>query len=508
MEEFRGENNADSLVNQRLYGRSKPFLDRLRNYTLIGHGRARKRYGYQRLTTTQINGANAVNALYVHDFSGVRTLIGISGGTLKTYNEGDGTWTDRTGGLTLNSGDDDQYRLTPFTDGVTDYLLGTDGTNLPFAAIAGGNAVTIESIDPQAPPICTDISEWHGYIFTLYRERVEHSAYGRLDWSENNIIDSTTRSLGVALQPHAEEAMLVFYEGQVNRIMFNERQGPTFLSFPIQGSEGCISKASVCTKDDATYYATARGIRRISLGRFGWEDKFIGREIEKFWQECNRARFKFIVGIPRGEPFNDILFLVSYGTNSAHNAILCWNTQLNAWSIWPASTTSGKLNFSCGTNFIDTNDIPRTVMGGYSGNTWDAFGHINADTSFTDDGANIATSFRTGLIDLGYAGMKNMRQIILEVEATVAKTFSYNIEPLGVTPVTGNFPIVQGGDLLDVGFTLDESVLSVATVDDTEEDIDADGRYFSIEITENDNDEPHTLAALTIPYVRKGMRTR
>ena len=508
MEEFRGENNRDSLTNQRIYGGNKAKLYRMRNYHLIGYGRGRKRYGYTGYVTPKIDGSNAVQGLQMYEFGALRKLCGISNGKLKSFTEGSDVWANHTGSLVLDATDATQHRFGNFTDGTTEYMLGTDGVNPPYAWDGVNNAVTWASLGPGAPTIATDVKEYHGYMLSLYKHSITYSAYGRFDWTDQNVIDATRDSNGLALEQHSKDAVLAFYERQVYRIMFNEREGPTFLSFPVEGSEPCISKQSIATKDGWTYYATRRGIRRIGLRGESWRDEFIGREIEQYWDSLNRGRLDKIVAIPRGEPWNEVLFLVTEGaTNNQNNAILCWNTQIDGWTIWPPSNTGTKMLFATGTNFVDSSGIPRTIMGDYSGNVYDCFGHNLADTTFTDDGATIRTEFSTGFLDFGYKGVKGLRQIILDLEAPDTKTFSILIEAMGKSPIfSGTFKAGAGGGILDVDFMLDESVLSVGSVTQAQMPLKSAGRYFSIELTETDTDSAHVISALTLPWVVKGMR--
>lgn len=507
IEAFLGENNRDSLTNQKVFGRIQAKLYRLRNYHLIGHGRARKRFGYKSYVAAKIGGANPVQGLVMREFGTSRQLVGCSNGLIKVLSGS--TWSDVTGTVTAATGDDAQYRFGHFTDGQAGYLLATDGVNEPWAYSGTGNAQVLSDLGPNAPLLATDIKEFRGHVFSLYEHSLDFSAYGVFNWADGNVIDSSRDSYGVALEQHSRDALLAFYERQVYRIMPNEREGPPFLSFAVEGSEGCISRSSVATKDGWTYYATRRGIRRIGFRGDGWRDEFIGREIEAYWDELNRDRRAEIVAVVRGEPWNEILFIVTHSSAATnHNSILCWNTQLEGWSIWPQSQTSGKLAFSHGCNFVDGDGIPRTIMGDYNGNIVDAFGHTLADTGFTDDGANVETTFTTGFLAMGYSGMKGLRQLALDVETIDTKDFNIVVEPMGRSPVsTHTLRAGAGGDVLNVSFILNQSVLSVSTVTQGQTPIASSGRYFSVEIKEDEaTSAPHVISSAALPFVRKSTR--
>ena len=507
IEGFKGENNRDSLTNQKIFGGTQANLQQLRNYHLIGYGRARKRYGYKSYVAAKPSGANSHQGLVMREFGASRQLIACSNGTIKVLS---GTsWSDITGTLSPATDDDGQYRFGFFTDGTSGYVLGTDGTNAPWAYSGAGVAQALGDLGPNAPTVATDIKEFRGHVFTIYQHSIEFSSYGAFDWTSGNRIDATRDSYGVALEQHSQDALLAFYERQVYRLMPNEREGPPFLAFPVEGSEGCISKSSVATKDGWTYYATRRGIRRIGFRNQGWRDEFIGREIEAYWDLLNRDRFDKIVAVVRGEPWNEIMFLVTHSSAATvHNSILVWNTQIEGWTIFPISQTSGKMSFSHGTNFVDENGIPRTLMGDYNGNLWDAFGHTFADTGYDDDGASVITTFQTGFLGMGYPGMKGLRQIAMDMETSAEKVFTIKVEPMGRSPVSNaTMTVGAGGDVLNVSFVLNSSILSVSTVTEGQAPLKSSGRYFSLEITEQEADSaPHVISSIALPWVRKSTR--
>ena len=80
----------------------------------------------------------------------------------------------------------------------------------------------------------------------------------------------------------------------------------------------------MCTSRGYTYYVGNRGPYRI--GSVRQPAQYIGHDIEEFWDECNKDRRKFISAFPRSSPWSEVVFCVSYGSSTIHNA--CCQAQL------------------------------------------------------------------------------------------------------------------------------------------------------------------------------------
>lgn len=510
MEVFAGENNTDALTSQAIFGRSGGMFSRLRNYHLVGVGKARKRYGYEKFNANQPAGSSSpIQGLAMYEFGSTRLLVVVAGGQVRVFNEGAGTFTNITGALSLTGGANILPRFGSFNDGTNRYLLSANGTDAPWAYSGSGNAVTLDSISTGLLPngTCLGLMEFHGYLLYLTANSLAYAAYGSLDWTNGSALDGPRDPIAVGMAQHSRDVALIFYQQrQVYRLEFNPLEGSTWRMLPVDQSEGCISKTSIVTKDGYTYYAGRKGIYRIGDPERGAQ--YIGRPIESLWNELNRARRIYVTAVNRGEPWNEIMWLVSSnvsGLSTAQNdCLIVWNTQLKGWTVFPVSATSGKLNFNCGVNWVDSSDLPHTVMGGYDGYLYDAFGHALVDTGYTDDGATVSTICATGKLNYGYAGVSGQREIIIDGEFPGDLELDVTVD-VGGRPKTKTKTILAGGDLLDVDFILDESVLSVTTSQEEHLDFPADGRYIQTTLEESSTGVPHTLVALDFPHVRKGL---
>ena len=511
LEAFAGENNTDSLTNQAVFGRQGGMFSRLRNFHLIGVGKARKRYGYKKYNAAQVAGSSSpIQGVAMYEFGPTRLLVIVVNGQVRVFNEGAGTFSNITGTLSLTAGQNVLSRFGSFNDGTNRYLMGANGTDAPWAYAGSGNAVTLDSIStgPLPAGTCLGLMEFHGYLLFLTANSLAYAAYGTLDWINGGTLDGPRDPIAVGMAQHSRDVALIFYQSrQVYRLEFNPLQGSTWRMLPVDGSEGCISKTSIITKDGYTYYAGLRGIFRIGDPERG--ATFIGRAIETFWGTLNRSRRIYVTAVDRGEPWNEIMWLVSSdasGVSTAQNdCLIVWNTQLKGWTIFPVASTAGKLNFNCGANWIDSSDLPHTIMGGYDGYLYDAFGHQLVDTSYADDGATITTQCKTGFLNYGYPGVTGQREIIIDGEFPSEITLNITVQAMGKNPKTKSKIIQAGGDELDVDFILDESVLSETGPQQEHIDFPADARYLCTTIEESNNNVPHALISLDFPHVRKGL---
>lgn len=508
---FAGENNVDSIVEQRVFGNRGRKLRQLRNYQTIGWGLEKKRYGYQSWITAAVNGAAIPNGVGVHKSGSTYQMVVVAGDKIKVMDKVNDQWIDITGAATPTAGKDNLWRFGRFTDGTNQWIMGTNGLDEPF--LWDGNTAnsvrllsTFDASTLELPAI-VGLEEFNGHVLLLNDAGLKYSAFGEMNFSSGGagIIEGGQGSKGYALHRHSGKSALLFYEEEIYMLESNQIEGLTWRAVDLEDSEPCIARNSIVTKDGVTYYCGDRGIH--SLKADGRPAKFIGREIETYFMELNQSRKAQISAVRRGQPWNELMWLVTHHEDSTeHNSLIVYNDALKAWNIFPASRTSGKMEFNCGVTLQGTDGIPRTIVMGYNGIAYEAFGHRFADSSFLDDGAQIYTTFETGFMDYGYAGISATRDLFLDLETPTAKTFTLTIECMGKTPIVKEFTAGAGGALLDVGFTLDESVLSESQVSQAKVKVDQDGKYTKFRLEESDTDTPHSIAGFNLPHLNRGMR--
>ena len=509
---FRGENCTDGLTDQSIFGRTgQRKLIKLRQYQLIGWGRVKKRYGYQSYITPKINGDAPGQGVAVHKVGTTYNLVAVAGNAIKAMDKTNNTWIDITGTATLTEGQDTLMRWGRFNDGTTQWLLGCNGVDEPI--IWDGNTANAVqtlrtkdgSLSAAGVANVVGFDTFHGYPLLLNYAGLKYPGYGTLGYGTGGgEIEMGRGSRPLALHRHSKDVALVFYDEEIYRVEFNPHEGSTWRVLPVEDSEPCISRSSIVTKDGVTYYAGARGIHALKNAH--GPSIFVGREIEAFWQALNQSRLPYVSRVIRGAPWNEVVWLVSFGGSTTHDAQIVWNTQLKGWSIWPRSGTDGKNEFNCGASWPDANGIPRTIVVDYNGRAWEAWGHQYSNSGYTDDGAVIESEFETGFLDYGWPGVSHTRALILDIEAQSSKSFTLHAETMEKNPLVKTFTAGTGGEELDVGFMLDETVLSEFTTTHAYTKVNQDGRYMKIKLTESATDPPHVIAGFNLPHKNGGMR--
>ena len=506
---FTGENDQDGLEDQEVFGRQRGAkLYRARGVHQIGRGRLLTRRGYTPLLTSAVNGAAAMQGLYFHETAGNRYLVAVAGGKVKYTTGALGSWTDYTSGITLTAGQDVLHRFCTYQDSNSLYVIGTDGVNRPYALVPGTSTCVTLPGAGNVPALAADIQEFHGYLLVLGPEGdptlLEASQYGQLAWTDPIIIQTTKNSRGLALARPNRDALLAFYEDQIWRVQFNNTGSSALTAYPVEGSEPAVSRTSICTSRGYTYYAGNNGPYRIGSPR--QPAQYIGHDIEQFWDECNKNRRKYISTFKRGFPWSEVVFCVSYGTSTVHNAYLLWNEDRESFTIIPPAVVAGTLEFNCGTNWRDTNNVDHTIMGGYTGVAYKAWGAANSDSTYYDNGQDIKWELQSGLLNYGYDGVKSQRFVWVDYEAADQHTIDVELETIGSdVTVRKSFVLGTVGDLLDVNFTLDESYLQAGRVAYTQKKIEARSRFFQWKFSETGHGVPLIFTNFTFPHVRLGV---
>lgn len=508
---FFGANTVDGLTDLLF---AQGMLASAQNYHLRGRSGMLKREGSSQWATTSINGSNPVQGLGVWNFDGTRYLVGHAGSKLKYTSDGS-TWTDLSGALTVTDGQDVLPRWANWHDGTRGNIIWTDDVANP--AYWDGNAASFTAL---ALTKARDIATFKDHVFAINTSdgptSIRYSDYQDITtWPSESLFDCDRDSVGMALARHNEETLLAFHESSVHKINFNYGASGALASFftnqPLDMSRGCAAKASVVPYKGYTYFASEDGF--YAIGSTNGPARYISRALEGLWSELNQARRPYIVGFPRGEPWDEVVWLASLGSSSTHNIALVYNPVIAAiygddagWTIF--DSTDGLLKFNAGCVYIDSNGKQKTLVGDYNGDVLHAWGHEFDSAGYQDygDGA-ITTTLQTGYLDLGYRGMKGHRELWIDLDLASSRTFTLIMD--GTNSALGGATSVSLGssaDELDTTFILDESFLAGSGVSQAHIKAEGNSRWFRYKLTENSVEQPHTLNALTMLYLRKGMR--
>lgn len=509
---FLGENNTDAETTD-TFGVGS--LSLLRNYHIDGHGALLKRQGWEEYTSNAVNGTHGIQGLGVMDF-GTPYLLAVSGDEVNKMVAGTpATWTDITGSVTVNSGDNYQHRFCTFHDGTNGNIIATDGVGNPWKWNGSGN------ISALALTRAGDMQSFKTHVFAINTPdrptAIRYSDTGDpTTWPSDNIFDCTRDSVGVGFALHGTETLLAFYRGSTYRINFDYGGAGALTSFftsqLVDGSVGCAARGSIVTSRGRTYFIDDQGVYMI-------EDpsrpaRYISRPMEGLWSTINKSRLKYAWGFERGEPWNEIVFLLSSGGSNQNDIALVYNTSIaeyagieNAWSVFEAS--GNNLNFNVGTNYVDSTGKHYTLLGDYDSKVAKAWGHERNMTSFTDDTTAITSVAQTGFVDMGYEGVKSIREAWLDMSVESKHSFSVKVDG-AEGRLSSNAVLDLGSDTgtMDYDFTLNSSVLASGSIADAAFKLTGNSRYFRFRLEEKDTTKPQRIESLHFLYVPKGMRIR
>lgn len=512
-EALRGENNTDSLTNQRIFGNSGRHgsrMRRVRGYHLIGEGKALSRRGYKSYVTALPNGANPIQGMAMDEWDQTRDLYVVVGGQLRRLN---GTaWDNVTGTATLATGQDTHIRWTEFTDANWNWKIGSDGTNTPFVVRNGQNAQTLAEISPQPLPWAdtsaqpVDVIEFHGYVLALMQHALHHTAYGTWDFEGGGIIETQRRSLGVGLAQHSRDIVLIFYQHLVYALQFNPFDGSAFRAVPISGAEGCVSKDSIHTKDGYTYWAGLKGIYRVGDPMRGAEK--ISGEQQTWWDSLNQERRYKIRRVERGSPWNEVMWLASEAGSTKHNSALVYSDRVEAMTIFPKSPSPNTMEFNCACLWRGSDLIDRTLVGGYDGVIYEAWGTGSADSGTSDNGASIYTEIETGFVTYGFPGVSDLREVFVDGEAPAKLTFQVQGEILGSADVVNATFIMGTAGAVLGAFLIGTDYLVSSAVTQGNFEMPLSGRAHKLRISRSGTEAPHIITALTMSHITKRLRPR
>lgn len=175
------------------------------------------------------------------------------------------TWTDITGSVTVNSGDNYQHRFCTFHDGTNGNIIATDGVGNPWKWNGSGN------ISALALTRAGDMQSFKTHVFAINTPdrptAIRYSDTGDpTTWPSDNIFDCTRDSVGVGLALHGTETLLAFYRGSTYRINFDYgvlAPSPLFTSQLVDGSVGCAARGSIVTSRGRTYFIDDQGVYMI-----------------------------------------------------------------------------------------------------------------------------------------------------------------------------------------------------------------------------------------------------
>lgn len=510
--EFRGMHDQASPLDHKEFVRNG-YLSVVENYHL-DRG-MRKRQGHRAFTANPISAGDPVQGLAMYQWDTTRELIGLANGQLK-QRAGD-NWNSITGALVLPTAASARLRTCQFHDGADEYIIGCTGagTNPPFAWSGAGNATAIGGAGTP-PAFAADCAEFKDFLFFINTPAgpyaLQHGGYGVLnDWPlNNNLIDCTRSSIGVGLIEHGQEVLLAFYQHSIHRITFNYDNTGTanyFAHAVVDGTVGTSSRDSIVGRDGYTYFAGGpRGIFRgfYRIGDPRRRAQYLSEPIEGFLSRTTRSAANQVVVLTRGSQQNEVIWLMPIDGSSDLNAAAVFNTQKEGWSIFTGLNNA--LHFNAGGLWVDTNGEDVTLVGGYDGSVFEAWGDDQHSTGFADDTEDIRCEFLGGFTNMGANRVKGIREAWMDIETTAAKNFLGRVDVSASAPqATGAFNM--GASQAPLGsFVLGQDPLAGNNLWEARMTVNRQGRYARLGVVEQSKAAPHVINSYTLTHKAQGVK--
>lgn len=284
-------------------------------------------------SSTAIHGMN-----YFRLSSGSDFLTAVAG--TKFYADAGltGTMTDRTGAVTITTGQDNIWTGTVLNDKL---ILVGGAPDAPLKYTGSGNIAALGGSPPSGNFGLTS----NNYFFigntSSNPSRIQWSILGDPeDWSSTGSgSQDVSKNDGDTLIGAAVidlNHMLLFKQNSIHDLITTT---PPFPLFPKFRGVGAVSKRGIVTVDGMVYFITPQPRMKATDGNriYNFPDT-----IDTVWDALNVSRLKYIHGVyyPKRE---QILWFCSYGTATTHDYCIIWDLKRKCWL---RHTTGYKMNVS------------------------------------------------------------------------------------------------------------------------------------------------------------------
>jgi hypothetical protein len=319
----------------------------MRNMVVGSGGQVFQRPGFDPYITAQVNGGTTLTACGKHKFTAASSSVFCVAGD-EFREDVSGTWTDRTGGLTITAGDTNYWSFAD-ANGTMVGWNGVSGDALVKWPAAGGNiaAITVSSRFTWA----TFCEWWDGRLWagnnsnstdqTHYSSNTSLTTWAANDWfaiGENMTGLKAFGSQGLTL--HSENGIHLLTPTQNASIPYRRRS---------KSAKGTVSNRSIVT-------VAAPGVPQMQL--FVREDgiyRFTGGEAEKiswkldgdrFWNDVNTDNIKNSFAVANTTR-NEVWFFLPVNATK-NNKIVVFNYLFNTWYGPHAEASSLYGTWNCG----------------------------------------------------------------------------------------------------------------------------------------------------------------
>jgi hypothetical protein len=321
-------------------------LFRTNNCRIGNAGQVEKRNGYTLYNTTALSGDPTLTGVGQHRFSSSSSATWCIGGAV--FNEDvSGTWTDRTGGLTITAGDDNTFAQA---NAAGTLVLG-NGVDAPIKwTAAAGNAAAFTWGDQTVN--WTKWVAWFDNRLWFANCRVGGTTYvDRAYYTSNTDIQSVSTNDWHRTDEDIEAVVpfknfLALHNENGIWALFPTHTASAPYQQQKQANRGAISGRSCLVHSGGTMVFVRRD------GIYEWDGiappSKISRPLDgdRYWDDLNGDRLfqSHAVDYPKR---NEVWFFLPNGTSqTTNNQAMIWNYRRRIW-YGPYEWASGLVDFNC-----------------------------------------------------------------------------------------------------------------------------------------------------------------
>lgn len=311
----------------------------LQNINLFDRGFEKRRGDTAFNSSAMVSSATPITGLgYMKFNSGTEFLNAVAGTKFFTSSSLSGTMADKTGGLTITSGQNNFWTPVSFNNlhiwfgGAPDAPFKYDGSGSNAAAL-GGTApatrtafVTANRVFALSTSSNPSLLQWS----TLSNpEDWTGSGSGTQQVSKN---DGEELLFGV---PTGNNISILFKNTSTHKLLLDTAPFPVI---PIQKGTGAAGRWAWCVVDGVIYFVTPGRRMKATIDGASFVD--FPNYVDDVWDSINSSRIPYIQGFYY-EALRQIHWYVSTGSSTTNNLVIIWDLKHKCWL---RHTTGYKVN--------------------------------------------------------------------------------------------------------------------------------------------------------------------
>mgnify|MGYP001610016985 FL=1 len=451
----------------------------------------RKIFGMDRINSAQAATTRG-NGLFYFDVQGDSNRVAVFGNAF--YEDVSGTWTDRTGAVTITDGADNLWQFINHQQGANRYLIGVNNVNAPIKWTGSGNAAVLGG---SPPANFGSIAKYHDIIFGSSNESLYFSDDGDPEtWNASKWIIPFEKTITRAIDNG--ERLAVFKKestGSVSGFSYLDFQAEE-VSIPNVGCSGRLAATNAFFgTSNTTVIATVAkdGIWLVDQA-FG-STKIFG---ENYFEDLNQANMH--KAICAYSSLDQLLYVAVPKDTAECDTLLV--VDMISGAVWPCPSIHANSIRSMASMkddssnefiyFVDTN--------GY------AFKFNKSTRNYHTGTAtqSIDARFRTKTYDLQDVHSLRVPKLLANSDGNWTVTMAVGFGLTNNDGNQGSINLQDSGDLLGSTFILGASILSGSDyIFSVLSNVNAFGRFIHITFTNNSLNEHFNIRKCELDLKRR-----